>query len=101
MCITEELDVKVSPLKDRRGVVRVSRALLEELDLQLLKLFYSNFFPFAIAPNYETAIREDLFYCYSEYFKEVSEATIAPEYKVIFKTFEGIITIDKVEEVTK
>ena len=33
MYIAEELDVKVSPLKDRRGVVRVSRALLEELDL--------------------------------------------------------------------
>ncbi|CAL2106348.1 hypothetical protein T190115A13A_210002 [Tenacibaculum sp. 190524A02b] len=73
-------------LNTNKGSVKINIDLLNNMSLEALKLFYSNFFPVAINNDNLYISREIEFHGFSEHFEPVSEATIPPNYEVIFLT---------------
>jgi hypothetical protein len=91
-------------MKEKRGIVKVSSALM--FDFEVMKVFYSEFFPFKIDYDYlgtnPAGVNIGIFNCYGccERFDEIKEGDPLPQYEFTFlRNDEGIISIKDVEKV--
>lgn len=69
-------------LKNKRGCIRVDQDNLREMDIENLKLFFSNFYPISINSNHLFMDESLKYFGYSEHFEEVGEGEPAIEYEV-------------------
>lgn len=70
----------MSNLKNRIGTIEISNQLIEMADKNIMKAFFSEFYPVAIKEH------KDSFYylCISEHFEKVKKSNPIPRYNVSF-----------------
>lgn len=70
-----------SDITKRRGCIRVSKQLIDDLDINLFKLFFSNFYPI----NTDVVGYGDImYYGYSEHF-DISLEGESIQYEAVFE----------------
>ena len=73
-------------LKNKKGFIIIDRNLLDTIDFESIKLFFSNFFPVSIDSTNLYVSGQLFYYGYSEHFEEVDEEiSIGYEYEVVIK----------------
>lgn len=80
------------------GVVKCSKRVLYDRE-DIVKLFFSNFFPYSIEFDFHDNV---VFHCFSEYFEDVKDGDEIPSYEVFINDRgNGEIFIDKVAKLKK
>jgi hypothetical protein len=90
-------DVSSSNIAKRKGILMVSRQLIMEADLNMLKVIFSNFIPIDADRNHNINYWDSIkYYGISEHFEEVEEACIAPNYEMVLTRNEkGVVKFEK------
>ncbi len=71
-------------LKNKKGIIKTTVQMLDELTIEQAKLLYGNIYPIHINDDYATWNGIISIRCYSEHFYEISEGSIIPEYVAVF-----------------
>lgn len=85
--------MKSIELFKRKGIVKVSKTLLNSMGVELMKPFFSEFYPIQI--NHKHDIIE--YVCVSTFFAELNEDVKLPVYDVVFHIVNGEPTIKEVK----
>lgn len=81
------MKIRNERLRFKRGTVRVHKDLLFNPPIEILSLFFKNFYPVHIEVKFDVFIYTGM----SEHFKEIKEGEQIPEYEAMFKeTSEGL-----------
>ena len=67
-------------LKHKKGLVKITKDLLDDMPIKVIKMLFSNFYPISIDSNFLYISNAIHFYGYSEHFEEIEEETVIPEY---------------------
>ncbi len=90
-----------SDLKDRRGYIQISRALVEDPHPEDIKIFFSNFYPIALDTSHDFGAYGVIrYYGLSEHFEIVKPMCACPEYQIYinYDSVNNKSTFEKIEK---
>lgn len=78
-------------LNNRKGIIEIPNSAIKQLDVNILRVLFSNFYPVNIERDgFDDSFR---YYGYSEHFTEIGEGIQIPKYEPIITTTETGLTI--------
>jgi len=71
-------------INNKKGIIDISPEVLDTMPLEMIKMFFSNFYPHAIVRGHDLNANFIKYFGRSEHFEEVKEGGIIPNYIACF-----------------